>query len=182
LDDRDLIARVLDGEREAFHVLLQRHTSSIFASLRAALGNREDAREVLQETWLRAFERLSSLRDPECLRAWLLSIALNLARARKRRAFDRRPGELYEVREPCVEDRSGESLERGETLDALRRRLSELPARQREVVDLRLNHELSHAEIAGLLSITEEASRANFYQALKRLREELRQHDEGGRT
>jgi DNA-directed RNA polymerase specialized sigma24 family protein len=51
-----------------------------------------------------------------------------------------------------------------------------LPARQREVVDLRVNHELSHAEIAALLGITEEASRASYYQALRRLREGLGAH------
>ena len=89
LDDRALIARVLAGERESFHVLLQRHTAPILASLQGLLRQREDAREVLQETWLRAWADLARLREPERLRAWLLSIALNLARARRRRGLER---------------------------------------------------------------------------------------------
>jgi len=172
LDESDLIARVLAGEREAFHVLLQRHSAPLLATLRAALGNREDAREVLQETWLRAWTNLARLREPERLRAWLLSIALNLARARHRRASERglEPGDALE---PALDEEHGARLERGEELDALRARMAELSARQREVVDLRVNHELSHAEIASLLGISEEASRANYYQGLRHLKEAL---------
>jgi RNA polymerase sigma-70 factor (ECF subfamily) len=173
LDDADLVARVLAGEREPFHVLFRRHTAPLFATLRSTLGNRDDAREVLQETWLRAFEGLSTLREPERLRSWLLAIALNLARGRRRRWLDR-PAPADELPpDPAVEDQGQRRLEDDETLDALRRSIAGLPARQREVVDLRVNHELSHAEIARLLGITEEASRASYYQALRRLREGL---------
>lgn len=169
MDESDLIARVLAGEREAFHVLLQRHSAPLLATLRGALSNREDAREVLQETWLRAYANLARLREPAQLRAWLLSIALNLARARHRRAGERglEPGDALE---PSVEAEHEGHLERGEELETLRARMAELSARQREVVDLRVNHELSHAEIAELLGISEEASRANYYQGLKHLK------------
>lgn len=178
LDDRDIIARVLAGECECFHELVERHASPLLATLRARLGNREDAREVFQETWLRAFERLASVRDADRLRAWLLSIALNLVRSRQRRAPGvggaapsgraREPG--YE---PEASDDPGSELEREEELEALRRSIALLPARQREVLDLRVNHELSHQDIGRLLGITEEASRASYYQALRRLRAEL---------
>lgn len=173
MDESEVIARVLAGEREAFHVLLQRHNAPLFATLCAALGQREDAREVLQETWLRAYQHLARLREPTRFRAWLLTIALNLARARHRRANERglEPGDEHDPRAVLVDEGP---LERHEELAALRRRMAELPARQREVVDLRVNHELSHAEIARLLAISEEASRASYYQALKRLREALR--------
>jgi RNA polymerase sigma-70 factor (ECF subfamily) len=176
VDESEVIARVLAGEREAFHVLLQRHSAALLASLRAALANREDAREVLQETWLRAYRNLAHLREPARLRAWLLSIALNLARARHRRADARVPEALGEP-EPAVEDEHPADLERGEELARLRARMAELPARQREVVDLRVNHELSHAEIADLLGISEEASRASYYQGLRHLRQALERRE-----
>jgi len=169
--DSDAIARVLAGEREAFHVLLERHSAPLLASLRAALANREDAREVLQETWLRAYQNLAQLREPARLRAWLLSIALNLARARRRRSPELELGEI----EPASESTSDSDarLAELEDLARLRARMAALPARQREVVDLRVNHELSHAEIALLLGITEESSRANYYQGLQRLKQAL---------
>jgi len=180
-DEPDLIARVLAGERDAFHVLLQRHNAPVFATLRATLAQREDAREVLQETWLRAYRNLSRLRDRARFRAWLLAIAFNLARARQRRARERTLEEEEAhalLAEPLVES----GLEREDELAQLRLRMRELPARQREVLDLRVNHELSHAEIARLLAITEEASRASYYQAIRHLEKALRPAGGGART
>jgi RNA polymerase sigma-70 factor (ECF subfamily) len=170
VDESELIARVLAGEREAFHVLLERHSRPLLATLRSLLSNRDDAREVLQETWLRAYQHLAHVREPARLRAWLLSIALNLARARHRRAERAAEADDRLARE---EREGAGSLEEREELVRLRERMAELPDRQREVVDLRVNHELSHAEIGALLGITEEASRANYYQALKRLKQAL---------
>lgn len=176
LDESEAIARVLAGERDAFHVLLQRHSGPLLATLRAVLRNREDAREVLQETWLRAYRNLDRLREPARLRAWLVSIALNLARAHHRRARD---GELDSGRDgdpvaPAGGGRgAGVDLEEREDLARLRELMASLPARQREVVDLRVNHELSHSEIAELLGISEAASRANYYQGLQRLKQSM---------
>jgi RNA polymerase sigma-70 factor (ECF subfamily) len=175
LDESEAIARVLAGERDAFDVLLQRHTAPLLACLNAALANREDAREVLQETWLRAFRGLAQVREPTRLRAWLLSIALNLARARHRRGLERERGledEPAEAGADLAADRA-EELVHDEELAALRARMASLPARQREVVELRVNQELSHAEIAALLGISAEASRANYYQGLQGLKHAL---------
>jgi RNA polymerase sigma-70 factor (ECF subfamily) len=169
LDDRALVTRVLAGEHEAFRELLERHTPALLATLRSAVG-RDDAREVLQETWLRAWSGLGDLRDPERLRSWLLSVALNLARSRSRR-----PETAPLDAERLVDERNDGAVrpERVEELARLRLALAGLPARQREVVDLRVNHELSHAEIAGLLGIREEASRASYSHGLRRLRQVL---------
>lgn len=156
------------GDHQAFHELLERHSAPLFATLRARLANREDAREVLQETWLKAWEHLERLREPERLHAWLLTIALNLVRARQRRSLERNAAE-GELEGAAAEPGRAQLVE-DEELARLRARMAELPARQREVVDLRVNHELSHAEIARLLGIREEASRANYYQALRRLK------------
>ncbi len=176
MDESEAIARVLAGERDAFHVLLQRHSAPLLASLRAALGNREDAREVLQETWLRAYRNLDQLREPARLRAWLVSIALNLARAHHRRAHGREfdaPGRDDPAPPPELGAEVGADLEEREERARLRELMARLPARQREVVDLRVNHELSHAEIAELLAISPEASRANYYQGLQRLKQAM---------
>ena len=171
VDESELIARVLVGEREAFHALFQRHSAPLLATLSSTLSNREDAREVLQETWLRAFQNLATLRDRARLRPWLVSIALNLARARLRRPLERA---LPSQDEAELVQRESEVAEQDAELAALRERMADLPRRQREVVDLRVSHELSHAEIAALLGISEDASRANFYQALRHLKGSLR--------
>jgi RNA polymerase sigma factor CnrH len=168
-DDQELIRAVLAGDRERFHDLVHRHAGPLWVTLRRSLRDPEDARDVLQETWLRALQHLGRLRDPARLRAWLLSIALNLVRERSRRP----PHEGLEALEgggPAAEADPAD-CEARDTARALRDEIARLPPRQQEVFDLRMNHELSHAEIAALLGITEESSRANHYQALRRLRE-----------
>ena len=171
MDESEVIARAVAGDHQAFHELLERHSGPLHATLRTRLANREDAREILQETWLRAWEHLARLREPGQLHAWLVTIALNLARARSRRALERGAAE-GELERP-VHDPGPDGLAEAEELERLRAHMAELPARQREVVDLRVNHELSHADIARLLAISEEASRANYYQALRRLKSAL---------
>lgn len=169
--DRQLVARVLAGDRDGFHALVERHAAPLWSTVRASLGDREEARDVLQETWTRAFERLATLREPERLRSWLLSIALNLVRQRGRRAIRGAEGPLEAAGDPADgAPPVAEGLERAETREHLAAAIAALPPRQREVVDLRVNHDLSHGEIADLLGITEEASRASHYQALRRLR------------
>ena len=169
--DSDIIARVLHGQPERFHELVQRHAGPLWGTIRAAVRNREDARDVLQETWLRAFERLAALREPGRLRPWLVSIALNLVRQRHRRGDVVEQGSSLDLlRDDTAED-AGVVLERREEAVELRLRIAALPPRQREVLDLRLTHELSHGEIADLLGITPESSRASYYQALRKLRD-----------
>lgn len=171
LDESAAIARAAAGDHEAFLELFARHSGPLQATLRARLASREDAREILQETWLRAWEHLARLRDPRELHAWLVTIALNLARARRRRGREQSvaPEEL----EPPVHDAGPERLGEVEELARLRAGMAALPARQREVLDLRVNHGLTHADIARVLAISEEASRASYYQGLRRLKAAL---------
>jgi RNA polymerase sigma-70 factor (ECF subfamily) len=177
--DREVIARVHAGDREAFHELVRRHAPPLWSTLRATLRNAEDARDVFQETWLRAFQRLDSLRQPERLRSWVLSIALNQVRQMHRRidVVEIRDGALLDDQEETTEPGVEERLAGREESAQLAQRIRELPPRQREVLDLRLNHELSHGEIGELLGITPENSRANYYQALRSLRRRYGEED-----
>jgi RNA polymerase sigma-70 factor (ECF subfamily) len=174
--DRELLDRVLAGETEGFDAIVTRHGAPVWGALRRLLGNADDVREVFQETFLRAFERLDSLRDAARLRSWLVSIALNLARERLRGprstelAVD--PGTELAVRADGGPPASAE-LERAEDAARVRAEVAALPPRQRQVVELRMDAELSHAEIALLLGISEESSRANFYQGMRRLKARL---------
>ncbi|MCK6448228.1 MAG: sigma-70 family RNA polymerase sigma factor [Planctomycetes bacterium] len=177
--DRELVAAVLAGERDRFEPLVARHGPALAAWIERKLADREEAREVFQETWVRAFEGLAELRDAERLRAWLISIAHNVLRQRFRRArfapanlsdeFDADLGQ-------CIGDdvsTPGSALERDESATRARSALARLSERQREIFLLRVEQELSHAEIAALLSIREDNSRAHFHLAVRALRREL---------
>ncbi|HED67055.1 MAG TPA: sigma-70 family RNA polymerase sigma factor [Planctomycetes bacterium] len=170
--DSELVARVLGGESERFHDLVNRHTGPLWSTIRGSVSNVEDAREILQETWMRAFERLDRLREPGRLRSWLLSISLNLVRQRHRRrgVVEAEPNEGLDRFPDEAREGAAERAEQKDEVESMRRRIAGLPPRQRQVLDLRLNHELSHAEIASVLGISAESSRANYYQAVRKLR------------
>lgn len=168
--DPELVSRAVAGDRRAFGTLVERHSVPVWSAVSRAVSNRELAREVFQDTWVRAFERLHTLREPDRLRSWLLSIALNLTRQ-----LGRRPESVgidgEDVTEPRDSAGGGSAgLERGELRAALARAIAELPRRQREVVRLRVHFEESYAAIGRALGISEENARANFYQGLRRLR------------
>lgn len=178
--DQALVAAVLGGDRERFGELVERHGAPVWAAVSRFLGDVDDANEVFQETWLRALERLASLKEPDRLRSWLLSIALNLCRSRHRRRREvglqaaAAEDESWAGSEPAgALEEPHEALEREDELGRLRAAVAQLPPRQRAVVELRLAEGLSHAEIAAALGIREENARANLYQALRRLKAEL---------
>ena len=97
LGDRALAERVLwDGDETAFRVLYRRHTASVYQfALRFLGGNEHDAEDVVQETWIRAMEKLGGFRWKSALRTWLTGIALNHCRSR----FRRRDRQWLEVKE-----------------------------------------------------------------------------------
>jgi RNA polymerase sigma-70 factor (ECF subfamily) len=171
LSDRELVAAVLAGRRDRFEPLIARHGAALWSYLRRRTRDREVARELYQETLLRAFRGLFELREVERLRAWLISIAHNTLRQRLRRAG----------LEPLTsEDADGafakpedDALELSEFAERAEREIARLSTRQREIFELRVRQELTHAEIAALLDISEENSRAHYHQAVRNLRARL---------
>ena len=175
--DRLVIAAVLAGDRERFGELVESHKAAVWGVIARFLSNPDDAREVFQETWLRALERLQSLRDPDRMRSWLFSIALNQCRSRHRaQKHLRLPSRRGEAEAEPVADELGpaEALVRRDEEACLFEAIAGLPTRQREVLELRLSGGLNHAEIAAVLGIREDNARANLYQAMRRLKAELR--------
>lgn len=174
LSDKQLISRVLAGDREGFAELLDRHSRVLWAFVRGREPLLDRARDLYQETVVRALEQLGSLRNPDHFRAWVLALARNtLAQGLRKRtevALVGAPESLHDERDDAC---ALELLEQRELRAGVRAALQTLPPRQREVCELRADRGLSHAQIAELLGITEEAARANFYQGLRKLRAAL---------
>lgn len=166
--DAEIIADVLAGNRARFSVLVERHGRELLGFLARRTRGSDEARELFQETWVRAFESLAQLRDLAAVRGWLIGIASNTLRKSRRRSAPEplAEAELAAAREP-------DALEGSDRATRIARAVGRLPERQREVFELRAVHELAHEEIAQRLGISAEASRANFYQAARRLRVEL---------
>jgi RNA polymerase sigma-70 factor (ECF subfamily) len=168
--DPELVAEVLAGDRERFAGLVERHGRALLGFLARRARTREEARELFQESWVAAFEGLGSLRDRAGFRGWLLSIGHKLLLKRLRRAEALPLERAGELAGRAPERASGERRDLAAKID---RAVASLPPRQREVFELRAVQELSHAEIARLLAISEESSRASFYQAARKLRARL---------
>jgi RNA polymerase sigma-70 factor (ECF subfamily) len=177
VEDQALIRRVLDGERAAFAELVRSHEHVVFAIVRRYAASPDDAADLAQRTFLNAFEALGRTfggRPAEGdapLRAWLVRIALNLAKNHVRDAqkWARAPlGEAGALADPSM---TPEAATREAELKArARSAVLRLPRRQREVLTLRVDAELPFAEIARVLGITENNAKVQFHLALKRLR------------
>lgn len=166
-----LVRRAQAGEAAAFAELARGSARAVHAIALAHLGRIADAEDVAQSVLLAAFEQLDRCRDPHRFDAWLLAIARN----RSRRALLRRRLRDVLARPPAEVGATAAPFDAADR-ELLLRALAGLPVRQREIVLLHDLEELTHAEIARALSISEEASR----QHLSRARKHLRLRLEGG--
>lgn len=164
----------MDVTERGFERLVKDHQDRIFALSLALTGNRHDAEEVAQDTFLRAYRALCTYPDERVRelkqKPWLNRIAVNVVRNRVR---GQRPT-LVELNGSEPDRGSGpeeDTLRRAE-IDALAARVARLPARYREAVVLRHVQELSYAEAAGVLGQPVGTVKANVHRGLKMLRGE----------
>ncbi|MFN8598397.1 MAG: RNA polymerase sigma factor [Anaerolineae bacterium] len=154
-----------------FEALVEAHSGEIFAYVWRLLRDTADAEDCLQETFLRAYRSFSRVKIGSNYRAWLYKIATNTARThvKQRGRINARTIDL----DPDLEsDRSSppERVEQRQLIEAVAQAVETLPHQQRAALIMRQYQELSYDDIAAALDCTEEAARANVYQALKKLR------------
>jgi RNA polymerase sigma-70 factor (ECF subfamily) len=173
LDDPALVAACLAGWREAFDVIVERHRRSVYQLCYRFVGNHEDASDLSQDVFIRAYRGLSRFRGHSSLATWLYRIAVNVSLSKvsaKRpptEAIDQRPHRDHHAVDPTSE------LLRAEQAAEVRAAISQLPKKQRATVVLRVYHELSHEEIAAVLNSSVGAVKTNFFRALATLRKLL---------
>ena len=162
--------------------LLSRYEKEIYRFARRMTGNGEDAADVLQETFLRAFKSFSKLPQEANHRAWLYRIAshqaLNLARANKvRQALPLEAAARVPEREGDLES----LVETRRLARQLSATLGALSSRQRIALLQRKYEGLSYREIAETLDCSEQTARAHVYQAMVKVRRSLTTHAPGTR-
>lgn len=163
--DEELMAAVARGDERALGVLVDRHAVRLHAFLVRAAGSRDDADDLLQDTWIRAARGASSFDPRRRARPWLYGIAANLARDLHRRRSVRVRAAHAERSEPAPEP-AFRPLER---ID-LRAQLARLPDRLREVLMLRFYADLDEAEMAEALGIPKGTVKSRLHGALRELR------------
>lgn len=174
-EDRELARRAAGGDVLAQRYIYDRSSDRLFSLLCYQVGDREDALDLLQETFLRAFSNLDTYRGHAPLEAWLRTIALRRAMDWKRRALRRiqRTAGLHEVSGTKAPELGEADPER----DAIGRALKELSANQRAVFLLREWEGRPFEEIGEMLGCKASTVRVHHARARERLRTLLRNMD-----
>lgn len=159
----------------AFEELIRRHEREIMRYLLRVSGDREDAADLFQETWLRAYRAYPRLNPESDVRPWLYTIATNLWRNRARDGARRARVVVpdNEARPASDTTRTGDrSIHENEGYAAVHMRelISDLPRKQRQALHLRYFAGLDYAEIATAMSCSRESARAHVSQAARKLK------------
>jgi RNA polymerase sigma-70 factor (ECF subfamily) len=172
VQDAELAGRVLrDGSEDAFRTLYRRHTPALYSFVLRLLGGAErDAEDVVQDTWMRAMERLAAFRWEASFRTWLCGIALNRAREVRRKSGRVREEPMPET-EPAPELTG--TAERIDLEMDLEEAIRRLPDGYREILLLHDHLGLTHEEIARELGITAGTSRSQLHFARRAVRRHL---------
>jgi RNA polymerase sigma-70 factor (ECF subfamily) len=178
--DEELVAHSIGGDAESFNQLIVRWERPIYALAYRVIGREVDARDVCQETFLRAFRALNGFRGQSKFSSWLYRIALNLCRdwiRRERRTPVVQAPEgvdliqLVSAREPSesIED----LVSRRDMSRLVARAMAALPEEQRTAIILKEYHGLTFQEIATLIDCPLSTVKTRLYQGLSVLRREL---------
>jgi RNA polymerase sigma-70 factor (ECF subfamily) len=170
LDDRALVDACRAGRREAFDTLVGRHRRQVYRLCYRFVGNHADATDLTQDVFLRAFRGLSGFKGEASVATWFYRIAVNLSLNKvTARAPRTEPMEDRHLPPSAEPDAMGRLLER-ERAERVRAAIAKLPKTQRTTLILRVYQELSHQEIAEVLSSSVSAVKTNFFHALRNLR------------
>ena len=176
--EAQIVRRVLAGDVNAFETLVTEYEKGVYAIAQRMTGNPEDAADMTQETFIKAYNSLQSFRGDSKFSVWLYRIASNVCldflRSRSRKpavslSVEDDEGEETEL-DIADESQSPELLlERGLTRDAVRRGLQALPPDYKQILLLREIQGLSYEEIADVLQIEVGTVKSRIFRARKRL-------------
>jgi RNA polymerase sigma-70 factor (ECF subfamily) len=174
LSDPELVARTLGGEAAAFDVIVERHRRTVYQVCYRFVRHHEDAGDLAQEVFVRAWRGLARFKGDAAFSTWLYRITVNACLNKvSAKGLPAEPlGEPDRFEDPRA-DRPGAELLRVERAEAVRRAIEGLPNKQRATVILRMYHELSHQQIADILGSSVGAVKANFFHALGNLKKIL---------
>ena len=191
--DGVLVSRVLAGDRQAFDDLIRRYQRQAVAVSYRLLGNTQDALEVTQDSFLKAFTSLASLQKPDAFGGWLMRIVSNLSLNYRRSRKVRTQLPLDDMLGPASSQQSesstgggsewmarsddpGHALESKEMGQRLQAALDELPEKQRLAIVMFTIQELPQKQVAEALGCSVEAVKWHVFQGRKKLKELLKEH------
>lgn len=176
--DWELVQKCQSGEMSAFQELVSRYHQKVYLVILGLLRNREDALEVAQETFLRAYRKIGGFQGGSSFYTWLYRIGVNLAidaqRRQKRNPLDFRDSMdgVFESQNEVARDPFAEAHDR-ELREGLIKAINELTPEHKAVIVLRTVEGLSYKEIGAILGCSEGTVMSRLHYARKKLQEKL---------
>lgn len=170
VDDRALVRAFQAGHREAFDLIVERHRRLVYQVCYRFVRHHDDAADLAQDVFVRAFKGLRTFKGDAALGTWLYRVSVNVCL--NQLALKRPKTEALEA-DTHVDDRAetaDEWVARGQRAVVVRQAILKLPPKQRATLVLRVYQELSHEEIARVLGSSVGAVKANFFHALGNLK------------
>ncbi len=171
-DERSVIEASRGGDREAFDQLVERYQRDVYRICYRYVNNHEDANDMAQEVFLKAWKALDRFRGDSAFSTWLYRIAVNTClnfRAARKPPADELTETLPDVKGPGMVDRLDRDAQARRVRDAVAR----LPEKQRATLILKIYQDLTHEEVASILGSTVGTVKANLFHALANLRKHL---------
>jgi RNA polymerase sigma-70 factor (ECF subfamily) len=184
-DEQRLIAECLKGDPTAFGVLVRRYQDRLFNTVYRLVGNAEDARDVVQEAFLHAYQALDSFKGDSLFFTWLYRIAVNTAISLKRKQrvalrldSDRNGEPSFEPLDPSETSRPGHALEQAEQEKRVQQALQRLSPEHRAVLILKDMEGQKYETMAEVLQVPIGTIRSRLHRARLELRELLEKDDD----
>jgi RNA polymerase sigma factor (sigma-70 family) len=180
-DDRDLLELLLQPQtaEQGFRRLVERYQVRLYGHIRRLVGRHEDADDVLQNTFVKAYHGIGRFRGESRLYTWLFRIATNEALNFLQREQRRQTAPFGDLERTALSARADPAMPCGQELrDLLDQAVAELPHKQRIVFDLRYFEEMPYGEMSKVLDTSEGALKASYHHAVKKIEEYVRVHGE----
>jgi RNA polymerase sigma-70 factor (ECF subfamily) len=171
--DADLVAGCLAGQARAFDIIVERHQRAVYRLCYRFVGNHEDASDLTQDVFLRAYRGLKNFKGNASLGTWLYRIGVNVC---LNRVSVKKPHTEPIEEQQHIDRRSpspSEQVLRDERAAQVRAAIAQLPRKQKAALILRVYHEMAHQEIAEALGSSVGAVKANVFHGLRNLKKLL---------
>lgn len=186
LPDEEVVKRVLAGDTALYEIIMRRHNQLLYRVVRSILPNDDEAEDVMQEAYVRAYEHLRQFAGRAQFRTWLTRIAVHEALARVRRSirfsppsprenFEGDPMDIVAASDRTPEQQAADS----ELRNLLERAIAQLPESYRCVLMLRDVQEMSIDEVAHVLDLSEGIVKVRLHRARRALRKMIYNHADG---
>ena len=181
VDEKTLLNLLADekSQRKAFNIIVSQYSQRLYWQIRRIVLSHDDANDVLQNTFIKAWQGLASFEGRSQLSSWLYRIAINEAldfmrRKKQTLSLTDNDGEGHQVAAQLMAD---EYFDGNETDAMLQQAIHELPEVQRTVFQLKYFDNLKYSEISNILGTTEGALKASYHIAVKKITDFFNSHD-----